>query len=350
VELAAAREPALEAGAGTEAERPESDEAESMHPEATASPSLPARGSSEERIRRPLPAKRRGFTQEAKVGGHKIYLRTGEYEDGALGEIFIDMHKEGAAFRGIMNCFAIAISKGLQYGVPLEEFVDTFTFTRFAPQGQVQGHPNIKISTSVVDYVFRVLGLEYLNRTDLVHVKPSELNDGDPGDREVRAAAGGGSPAETPAPAVSSAAVPSAVAARTRTDAPARPRPAPAAGQPAKAESGAGASSAAHGLAEAQPGIPEHSGNGAAKSRGAGAALAKNMVAKRSAAGQPTRFEERRRAVQLVSAELYEQSLLSEQLSEYMGDAPTCTTCGQFTIRSGSCYRCLFCGESQGCS
>ncbi|HLU49734.1 MAG TPA: adenosylcobalamin-dependent ribonucleoside-diphosphate reductase, partial [Planctomycetota bacterium] len=100
--------------------------------------------------RRPLPAKRRGFTQEAKVAGHKVYLRTGEYEDGSLGEIFIDMHKEGAAFRAIMNCFAIAVSKGLQYGVPLEEFVETFTFTRFAPQGQVQGHPNIKMATSIL--------------------------------------------------------------------------------------------------------------------------------------------------------------------------------------------------------
>ena len=99
-------------------------------------------------MRRPLPAKRRGFTQEAKVGGHKIYLRTGEYKDGTLGEIFVDMHKEGAAFRGIMNCFAIAVSKGLQYGVTIEEFVDTLTVTGFAPQGQVQGHSKITISTA----------------------------------------------------------------------------------------------------------------------------------------------------------------------------------------------------------
>ena len=122
--------------------------------------------------RRPLPSKRRGFTQEAKVGGHKVYLRTGEYEDGTLGEIFVDMHKEGAAFRAIMNCFAIAVSKGIQYGVPLEEFVETFTFTRFAPAGQVQGHDNIKMATSILDYIFRALGLEYLGRTDFVHVKP----------------------------------------------------------------------------------------------------------------------------------------------------------------------------------
>ncbi len=121
--------------------------------------------------RRPLPKKRGGFTVEAKVGGQKVYLRTGEYEDGTLGEIFIDMHKEGAAFRSLLNCLAISISKGLQYGVPLEEFVETFTFTRFEPNGMVD-HENIKSATSVVDFVFRVLGMEYLGRTDFVHVKP----------------------------------------------------------------------------------------------------------------------------------------------------------------------------------
>ncbi|MBI1977356.1 MAG: vitamin B12-dependent ribonucleotide reductase [Candidatus Omnitrophica bacterium] len=121
--------------------------------------------------RRRLPKKRHGFTQEGSVGGHKIYLRTGEYEEGELGEIFIDMHKEGAAFRSVMNCFAIAVSLGLQYGVPLKEFVDVFTFTRFEPQGAVD-HPNIKFATSVVDYLFRVLGMEYLGMTDFVHKKP----------------------------------------------------------------------------------------------------------------------------------------------------------------------------------
>ncbi len=122
--------------------------------------------------RRRLPARRSGFTQEARVAGNKVFLRTGEYEDGQLGEIFIDMHKEGAAFRSMINCFAISISKGLQYGVPLEEFVETFTFTRFEPQGMVTGHPNIKMATSIIDYVFRVLGLEYLGRTDLTQVPP----------------------------------------------------------------------------------------------------------------------------------------------------------------------------------
>ncbi|HEY2515451.1 MAG TPA: vitamin B12-dependent ribonucleotide reductase, partial [Polyangiaceae bacterium] len=121
-----------------------------------------------------MPKRRRGFTQEARVGGHKIFLRTGEYEDGTLGEIFIDMHKEGAAFRSLMNCFAMAVSVGLQYGVPLETYVEQFTFTRFEPQGLVEGHPYVKFSTSIVDYLFRVLGIEYLNRYDLAHVKPEE--------------------------------------------------------------------------------------------------------------------------------------------------------------------------------
>jgi ribonucleoside-diphosphate reductase alpha chain len=123
-------------------------------------------------VRRKLPAKRLGFTQEAAVAGHKVYIRTGEYEDSSLGEVFIDMHKEGAAYRSMMNCFAIAVSLGLQYGVPLEEFVDKFTFTRFEPSGIVDGHPNVKMATSIIDYIFRVLGMEYLGRTDFVQVKP----------------------------------------------------------------------------------------------------------------------------------------------------------------------------------
>jgi len=125
-------------------------------------------------IRVRLPKKRRGFTQEARVGGHKIFLRTGEYEDGTLGEIFIDMHKEGAAFRSLMNCFAMSVSVGLQYGVPLQTYVEQFTFTRFEPQGAVEGHPYVKLATSIVDYLFRVLGVEYLHRYDLAHIKPEE--------------------------------------------------------------------------------------------------------------------------------------------------------------------------------
>ena len=121
-----------------------------------------------------LPERRQGWTQEARVAGHKVYLRTGEYPDGTLGEVFIDIAKEGATLKGVLGCFAIAVSKGLQYGVPLEEFVDTFTFQTFEPRGMVEGHENIKMSNSIVDYVFRALGLEYLNRTDIVQVPPKD--------------------------------------------------------------------------------------------------------------------------------------------------------------------------------
>ena len=122
-----------------------------------------------------LDNRRRGYTQKAVVGGHKVYLKTGEYGDGSLGEIFIDMHKEGAAFRSLMNNFAIAVSIGLQYGVPLEEFVESFTFTRFEPSGMVEGNETIKMSTSILDYIFRELAISYLARDDLAHVEPADL-------------------------------------------------------------------------------------------------------------------------------------------------------------------------------
>ncbi|WP_319529151.1 vitamin B12-dependent ribonucleotide reductase [uncultured Cohaesibacter sp.] len=127
------------------------------------------------RDREKLPDRRKGYTQKARVGGHKVYLTTGEYEDGRLGEIFIDMHKEGAAFRSIMNNFAIAISLGLQYGVPLDEYVDAFTFTRFEPAGMVQGNAAIKNATSILDYIFRELAVSYLDRHDLAHVNPADI-------------------------------------------------------------------------------------------------------------------------------------------------------------------------------
>jgi ribonucleoside-diphosphate reductase alpha chain len=125
-------------------------------------------------VRVPMPIKRHGFTVETSVGGHKIFIRTGEYANGDLGEIFIDMYKEGAAYRSLLNCFAIAVSIGLQYGVPLEKFVNSFTFTRFEPQG-ITDHPNIKVCTSILDYIFRIMGMEYLGRTDFVHLKPETL-------------------------------------------------------------------------------------------------------------------------------------------------------------------------------
>ena len=125
--------------------------------------------------RRRLPNRRGGYTQKATVGNHKVYLRTGEYEDGSIGEIFIDMHREGASMRSLLNCFAISVSIGLQYGVPLDEFVDAFTYTRFEPSGIVSDHDHIKMATSVIDYIFRELGITYLGRNDLAQVPFEEI-------------------------------------------------------------------------------------------------------------------------------------------------------------------------------
>jgi len=125
--------------------------------------------------RRRLPDRRSGYTQKAKINGQSVYIRTGEYDNGQIGEIFIDMHREGAAFRSLLNCFAISISLGLQHGVPLEEFADAFVFTRFEPSGIVTGNEKIKMATSVIDYIFRELAVTYLNRFDLAHIEPEEI-------------------------------------------------------------------------------------------------------------------------------------------------------------------------------
>ncbi|MCL2008746.1 MAG: adenosylcobalamin-dependent ribonucleoside-diphosphate reductase [Treponema sp.] len=140
-------------------------------------------------VRKPLPSRRIGYTQKAKIGGHSMFIRTGEYDDGKLGEIFLDMHKEGAAFRSLLNSFAIAVSLGLQYGVPLEEYVDAFSFSRFEPNGIVKGHDYVKMATSVIDFIFRDLAISYLKRTDLGQVKPEDLlatgtGTGNPGGNE----------------------------------------------------------------------------------------------------------------------------------------------------------------------
>ena len=244
--------------------------------------------------RRTLPAKRGGFTQEARVASHKIYLRTGEYDDGQLGEIFVDLHKEGAAMRSLMNCFAIAVSKGLQYGVPLQEFVDTFTFTRFEPQGMVDGHPNIKMATSIIDYVFRVLGLEYLGRTDLVQIPPQEsaTNFGEMLPPEVKSSA-----APTPAPV--------------------SPAPAPANG-----------------------GMTLTNGNGNGHKNGSHAAP---KAESQPAAAAP------QASIATETAPVLDGGV-SQQLAGMMGDAPFCDVCGHITVRNGACYKCLNCGNSLGCS
>jgi ribonucleoside-diphosphate reductase alpha chain len=224
--------------------------------------------------RRSLPAKRRGFTQKAKIDGQAIFLRTGEYSDGTLGEIFIDMSKEGATMRSMSNCFAIAISIGLQYGVPLEEYVEKFVFTRFDPAGFVQ-HPNIKSTTSLVDFIFRVLGYEYLGRTDLVHVldKPEVLNTGADDWDEIPTGL-----EYDKSPELSSV--------RVVGNNPSANNP-----QPAKAQ---------------------------------------RVTAN-------TRVENSTDA-------------LSQANKNMQSDAPACNVCGHITIRSGTCYKCLNCGNSMGCS
>ena len=129
------------------------------------------------RERNKLPDRRKGYTQKASINNHKVYLRTGEYMDGSIGEIFIDMHKEGAAFRSLMNNFAISVSIGLQYGVPLEEFVEAFTFTKFEPSGEVQGNTEIKFSTSILDYIFKELAISYLGREDLSNQTTNQITE-----------------------------------------------------------------------------------------------------------------------------------------------------------------------------
>ncbi|MEO5618025.1 MAG: vitamin B12-dependent ribonucleotide reductase, partial [Candidatus Eisenbacteria bacterium] len=224
--------------------------------------------------RRRLPKRRHGFTQEARIGGHKVFLRTGEYEDGMLGEIFIDMHKEGAAFRSMMNCFAISVSMGLQYGVPLEDLVDQFCFTRFEPHGRVDGHDNIRASTSVVDYVFRVLGLEYLGRTDLAHIVDESLT----GQRK---------------------------------------------------------------LAVDHPVGREHTGKS-----GNGSHTGESVVG--DAVGA-TPVEKPASPTNRIAA-ITGEGALNQQASKFPGDAPICDACGHITIRNGTCYKCLNCGNSLGCS
>lgn len=213
--------------------------------------------------RKTLPVKRSGFTQKANVGGQTIFVRTGEYNDGTLGEIFVDLAKEGSTLRSLMNCFAIAVSIGLQYGVPLEEFVDKFVFTRFEPAGMVD-HPNIKSATSLIDYIFRVLGYEYLGRTDLVHVLDGPGNTGE--EEEDLPPAG---------PQLSSIRVTAAA-----------PQPA-SLHKPAK-----------------QPVTAAHKG----------------------------------------------ENSTQDYLRSMQSDAPACNTCGHITVRSGTCYKCLNCGNSMGCS
>ncbi len=247
-----------------------------------------------------LPGRRGGYTQEARVGGHKLFLRTGEYEDGTLGEVFIDLAKEGATLRGILSCFAIAVSKGLQYGVPLEEFVDTFTFQTFEPRGMVEGHPNIKMSNSIVDYVFRALGVEYLHRDELAQVPPERT----------------GLPEPAKGVAVDAGYQPELVEAVMEDDIDAQAKAAAFVDKVVDLRDEDTPTVHANGTPATVP---------VALSDGPGTMAAKSATGVQTA------------AIQAV-------------LADKMGDAPLCDTCGHITVRNGSCYRCLNCGDSKGCS
>jgi ribonucleoside-diphosphate reductase alpha chain len=249
--------------------------------------------------RRKLPDRRKGYTQKAIVGGHKVYLRTGEYEDGKLGEIFIDMHKEGASFRAMMNNFAIAISIGLQYGVPLEEFVEAFTFTRFEPSGMVEGNSVIKMSTSILDYVFRELAISYLSRNDLAHVTPPDLTPDSLGR--------GDSQGNLPNTGLG------AVVERLTSRGYVRSN--------LLVLKGGGASPMATAMAGGTGAITEH-------------AAAPVAIASESLVRE---FDAR------------SEQIREARLKGYEGDA--CGECGNFTlVRNGTCMKCNTCGGTSGCS
>jgi ribonucleoside-diphosphate reductase alpha chain len=237
--------------------------------------------------RRPLPARRNGYTQKAVVGGHKLYLRTGEYEDGTCGEIFLDMHKEGAAFRSLMNCFAIAISLGLQHGVPLEEFVEAFVFTRFEPNGPVKLNDRIKMSTSIIDYIFRELAVTYLDRYDLAQVQEEDLRmDSVKMDEQD----------------------PECVE------------------EEATAETLASASISSDMFPSRRGAIPRHKGNGQGNGNG-------NVAHS---------VELKRETMTLTAIQVARQK-------GYEGDP--CSECKQFTmVRNGTCLKCETCGTTSGCS
>jgi len=273
-----------------------------------------------------LPSRRKGYTQKATVGGHKVYLRTGEYDDGSIGEIFIDMHKEGAAFRSLMNNFAIAISIGLQYGVPLDEFVDAFTFTRFEPSGMVQGNDAIKMSTSLLDYVFRELAISYLGRDDLAHVEADDLRHDSMGtfDQSVEAVdeyAQAEAQFDGAMAAASNGYVRSNLYVLSNTSGGARASAVMSASAPATASGGAATGSTASSSAA---GAQEIASDG-----GAGTVVVSAAV---------------QEAVDIKLDRIREA-----RIKGYEGDA--CGECGNFTlVRNGTCMKCETCGSTSGCS
>ena len=283
------------------------------------------------REREKMPDRRKGYTQKAVVGGHKVYVRTGEYDDGRIGEIFIDMHKEGAALRSFINNFAIAVSLGLQYGVPLEEYVDAFTFTRFEPAGPVQGNDSIKYATSILDYVFRELAVSYMGRFDLAHVDPTETHFD----------ALGKGVAEGKEPAGHNKYVSKGLT-RSRTDnlVVMRSEPAPS------TEGGARSASASNVTALA-------SGHGATAQGPAGTATALK-TAEPDRALSPTEKLEQQNWSKPGTAAAAAQPSKAERREEakakgYEGEM--CGECGHFSlVRNGTCMKCDTCGSTTGCS
>ncbi len=281
-----------------------------------------------------LPARRGGYTQEARVGGHKLFMRTGEYEDGTLGELFLDLAKEGATLRGILSCFAIAVSKGLQYGVPLEEFVDTFTFQTFEPRGMVEGHPNIKMANSIVDYVFRALGVEYLKRDELAQVPPDRTAELPEPKKGIAIDAGVQLDLEE---AAKERDIDDQIAAAQfvdTDDGSARPG-GMASPSPASIPTTSRGGSAATRLSDGP-------GTMAATATATNGAAVTRIDTSPSGRGAPA-------AAGAVGADV-QTAAVQAVLADKMGDAPLCDTCGHITVRNGSCYRCLNCGDSKGCS
>ncbi len=264
--------------------------------------------------RRKLPTRRKGYTQKAVVGGHKVYLRTGEYDDGSIGELFIDMHKEGAAFRSLMNNFAIAISIGLQYGVPLEEFVEAYTFTRFEPSGIVEGNDAIKMSTSILDYLFRELAISYLGRNDLAHVNVDDLRIDAIGGGEEQAEIGSDESTEMPSALDNVINMTSTGYIRSNN------------------------------FAVLQGGLSEMTANLAAeqpKAASGGTVTSSSSVVASSvrATSTTTASAGGSRADKVMEA----------KMKGYEGDS--CGECGNFTlVRNGTCMKCNTCGSTSGCS
>ena len=286
------------------------EDAEDQDPTLAAQPHVVAerlvRDMASQRVdRRRLAQRRTGYTQKATIGGHKAYLRTGEYDDGSLGEIFLDMHKEGAAFRSLMNNFAIAISIGLQYGVPLEEFVEAFTFTRFEPSGLVEGNDAIKMSTSILDYVFRELAISYLGRNDLAHVELEDLRHDTIGRGDAEAG-------EKLAP------------------------PVPVLGEMGAASNG-----------YVRRNLYVIGGNAADGTTASAPAEAVAAAVGVTADGGAETVARNATVTGAVDSRLI--TLREARMKGYEGDA--CHECGNFTlVRNGTCLKCDTCGATSGCS